>query len=247
MLCLEVLSAMSGRWRPARNCHTVLSDLQQTFETNKDSTENPPQGGSASTAKDRHSICAPNDRPPVLEHATDHRQVAHKRRRMDSDMQPSQPGATYPTSPELGSNGNMDRLEQPMNQDSTSETNVPGVAVSTASAMWSPLDRNHSSFLPRDQPNAAPSPDESHQPFTKASFQRSNDNASSDVMPGLGGSGTTGQMATYGFGDDTSWMAESGALSNWDSGMPDVFAGATWESLLHVVSQDNLTWDDVFR
>lgn len=55
-----------------------------------------------------------------------------------------------------------------------------------------------------------------------------------------------GPMPMYNFGgDDARWMAESGALSNWDSGMPDVFAGATWESLLHVVNQDNLTWDDV--
>jgi hypothetical protein len=32
--------------------------------------------------------------------------------------------------------------------------------------------------------------------------------------------------------------------SSWNSGMPDVFGAATWESLLHVINQGDINLDD---
>ncbi|GAW24718.1 hypothetical protein ANO14919_143090 [Xylariales sp. No.14919] len=38
------------------------------------------------------------------------------------------------------------------------------------------------------------------------------------------------------------WQGTPG-VGSWNSGMPDIFGGATWESLLDIINQDNVDWN----
>lgn len=61
---------------------------------------------------------------------------------------------------------------------------------------------------------------------------------------------STTSGAGFGFSDPIQGNGSSGApwtnlsdLSGWDSGMPDILHGVTWESLLQTVSEENIEWD----
>ena len=117
---------------------------------------------------------------------------------------------------------------------------MPGLSL--ASAMWSPVETQRAGVVASDSNPLDRSTNE-NQPQSNNAFPQVNGTPFGTVT-GFGSPGTMG-MGMYGFdSDDIRWAAQPGSLSNWDGGMPDVFAAATWESLLHVVNQDNQAWDD---
>ncbi len=243
MHCLEVLSAMSSRWCLARNCHTVLSDLQHTLQENRDPVDNSSFEEPITAANSHFQPSIGNEVHRYLQHSADHAQSSRKRRRSDSGIQPSQPVTSYHANSQ--SRVSQSPREHEQLADSTSSSHLSlaapltqtleGSASSTPSVLARGGRCNANSFLNRPR----------HSFDADAAQQSNYDAASISILPDQGGPDAMG-VSMPALGDDSSWRADLAGPSNWDSGMPDIFAGATWESLLHAVDQDNLGWDGPF-
>jgi hypothetical protein len=179
-MCLEALLYMSERWKLAKNCHTVLSDLSEAFQEMEHSEKRPPFNILDSTSNSVH--------PPSIQHhavrdpvssTVNYQSGSRKRARPHSESRPK-------------SSQNSDGFGQPPNQIPTNIVNVSADGP-----------RNHS-FL---------------DPFKVT--------------------GPTIEDGPHSVGDP-------GRPSNWESGMPDLLANVTWESLLGGINQDDPTWDNAF-
>jgi hypothetical protein len=232
-LCLEVLVAMSGRWPLAQNCHTVLSDLQETCGVNIDVAENLP----AESLQGRLRFAYNQDDNPL----------ARKKRRLDPNVQFPRTGDAHAVVQEIGSSHQMDRREWSTNQVHASEMDAPDLVGFSPRTSRVPAGETQMNVFAADPPHTVPFPERPQQSFVERPFQGTHDDASLGAMSGFNFPGVTEQLSPPNFQVDPTWMTECGALGNWDSGMPDVFAGATWESLLQVINHDNLSWDAISR
>lgn len=236
-LCLDVLSSMSSRWPLAKNCHIVLSDLQQTVRLNRDTPLHGPL----------HVVPTPGHR--ISSQATG-RHVSHtvgeqtidqtrtpKRRRIDPDAQAGQSSGLY----------SGDLQSQPNGPHGTrregDQTYSPG--PSEAAALGSVINDSAStlaSVLPPERQTAgAPA---LYRPPSQQLQQQ-------DLLPppdppisgktDIRGLDAVG-FSTPGFGNGDDGLMGGPSVGNWDGGMPDILGGITWESLLNVVNQDNLAW-----
>ncbi|SCO04810.1 uncharacterized protein FFB20_12191 [Fusarium fujikuroi] len=167
-MCLEALLHMSERWKLAKNCHAVLSDLAEAIQGTEGTAKRPAFDISDSTLGSAHSGRDSASSP--LNYQSDSR----KRARLDAE-----------------SNQRNDEPGQPSNQ-------FPSGIVNTSMD-----ERPGSSFEPND------------------------------------GTGPTIE-------DEFQYFGDPGRISNWESGMPDLLAGITWESLLGGINEDDPTWDSAF-
>ncbi|SCN92212.1 uncharacterized protein FFFS_15038 [Fusarium fujikuroi] len=167
-MCLEALLHMSERWKLAKNCHAVLSDLAEAIQGTEDTAKRPAFDISDSTLGSAHSGRDSVSSP--MNYQSDSR----KRARLDAE-----------------SNQRNDGPGQPSNQ-------FPSGIVNTSMD-----ERPGSSFEPND------------------------------------GTGPTIE-------DEFQYFGDPGRISNWESGMPDLLAGITWESLLGGINEDDPTWDSAF-
>lgn len=171
-MCLDVLLHMSERWKLAKNCHAVLSDLAEAIQEMEHTAKRPAFEVSDSTFD---SVQSGRD---SVSSAMNYPSDSRKRARLDTESNPS-------------SSQRNDGSGQPLNQ-------IPADIVNVS--MGEPLG---SSFEPIDATDAA-------------------------------------------IEDDIQYFGDPGRLSNWESGMPDLLAGITWESLLGGINEDDPTWDSAF-
>lgn len=236
-LCLEVLSSMSSRWPLAKNCHIVLSDLQQTVRLNRDTLlHGPPYGmptpgpRSSFQAIGRHVSNAAGKQTPDQARTP-------KRRRLDPDAQAGQPSGLHSGGLQPHPNG----LHNIRPQADQTYSLGPGEAATLGSVINDPASRLASILPPDRQPAEAPA---LNQPPLQQLQQQ-------DLLPphdppiagtpdirGLDAMG----FSTPGFGGGDNGLMGGPSVGNWDGGMPDILGGVTWESLLNVVNQDNLAW-----
>ncbi|KAH7177264.1 hypothetical protein DER46DRAFT_588153 [Fusarium sp. MPI-SDFR-AT-0072] len=179
-MCLEALLYMSERWKLAKNCHAVLSDLADAFQEMEHTAKRPPFDILDSTSNSVHP-------PSIQDHVVgdpvsptvNSQSGPRKRARLHSESR-------------TRSNQNNDGSGQPSNQFPMNIVNAPADG---------PLNY---SFL--DSFNA-----------------------------------TGPAIEDYPYSID-----DPGRPSNWESGMPDLLAGITWESLLGGINQNDPTWDNAF-
>lgn len=228
---------MSSRWPLARNCHIVLSDLQQTVRVNRDTLlHSPSRRAPTSTPRSSFQAIARHVSPAIGQQTPDQRKSS-KRRRIDPDAHAGDPSGFYSGDLQPQPNG-----RQPDNRRQADQTSTqgPGEAAVLGFVMNDPAGRLASVFPSDGQPAEAVA---LNQPTLQQQQQiplpphdvpiAATPNARGLDMMGL---------STPGFeGDDNGWMGGP-AAGNWDGGMPDILGGVTWESLLHVVNQDNLAW-----
>lgn len=239
-LCLDVLSSMSSRWPLARNCHIVLSDLQKTVRLNRNTLPQSPSRR-VTTPGPRNSFQAAGRR--VSREAglqTPDQRRSPKRRRMDPDAQAGHiPGLSGDTQTHPNTNGRDQgergpQADQPFGLGS-GEVTAPGPA------MDDPTSSLASAFPPDGRPPEPPVPSQPHMHQQLQAYLPPHDAPIAD-SPSFAALDGAGPSNGPGFeGDDDGWMAGP-AVGNWDGGMPDILGGVTWESLLHVVNQDNLAW-----
>ncbi|KAJ5611269.1 hypothetical protein N7510_007988 [Penicillium lagena] len=218
---------MSRQWSLAKNCHTVLSDLQESLGTKKSTAEEFPIGNSTATM--RTSLAG----PPIGDATNDARPTAKRRRLDGTSLRDFSSSVEAPEDPANCPKENLVSHTQITTQPST--TLQP-------TAVWSSCDMNPN-VTSDARLSAGFNRGDSLQENVDWHFnQASDDGTTMDAMYGLSNLGGMRLMPMNNLdGHDTGWMTEFGSMDNWDNGMPDVFAGATWESLLHVISQDNLT------
>lgn len=178
-MCLEALLHMSKRWKLAKNCHAVLSDLTEAFQEMEHTAKRPAFDILDSTSNSVH--------PPSVQDPVGRDSVCST---VNSETRPRKRARPDPES-RSRSNQNNDGSGQPPNQISTN--------IVSASA---------------DEP----------QGYSFGTF-----NATGTAIE-----------------DDFQSVGDPGRLSNWESGMPDLLAGITWESLLGGINQDDPTWDNAF-
>lgn len=220
---------MSGRWPLARNCHIVLSDLQQTVRLNRNTLPQSPA----------HSFQAAGRR--ISREAglqTPDQRRSPKRRRIDPETRathtPGLLGGTQPQ-PNRREQGDIGRqADQPFGLG-------PGEVAAPGPAIDDPASRLASVFPPDGRPPEALVPNQPHLHQQQQAYLPPHDPPIAGT-PSIAALDGPGASITPGFGgDDDSWMGGP-AVGNWDGGMPDILGGVTWESLLHVVNQDNLAW-----
>ncbi|KAK2611567.1 hypothetical protein N8I77_004900 [Diaporthe amygdali] len=235
-LCLDVLSGMSSRWPLARNCHIVLSDLQQTVRNRDTLLHSPSHRGATSTPRSSFQAIGRHVSPAVGQQTPDQRRSS-KRRRIDPDAQAGDSSGFY--SGDLRPQPNRRRHENTRQADQTGAP-APGEAAALGSVMNDPAGRL-ASVLPSDgqlaEAVALDQPTlQQHQQIPLPPHD-----VPMAATPNARGLDVMG-FSTPGFeSDDNGWMGGP-AAGNWDGGMPDILGGVTWESLLHVVNQDNLAW-----
>lgn len=228
---------MSSRWPLAKNCHIVLSDLQQTVRLNRDTLlhgQSPgvPTSGPRSTfqAIGRHGSHAVGEQSPDQIRTP-------KRRRIESDAQAGHPSGIYSGDLQPHPNGRQDDIRQQADQ-----AYFPGSSEAAAlgSAINDPTSRLASVLPSEGQPAQAPS---LNQPLLQPHQQvplppHDPPIAGTPDVRGLDAMG----FSTPGFGSGDDGLMGGPSVGNWDGGMPDILGGVTWESLLNVVNQDNLAW-----
>lgn len=239
-LCLEVLSAMSSRWPLARNCHTVLSDLQQTFGGNKDAAED-------LFTLPRNPLFASTDRAQPLEGDPDYELPSSKKRRLDADVHPRQTTGDHALGREPVLKQNIDGLGQSINQGRPSVLDVSYPGPSSSEVRHGAEGLTQTGILGGNRSHAVPSHERSQHLATVSPFRGGADDPLFGPIPASGHPETSEQIPTSNFDFDSTWMTGSSVFGNWDGGMPDVFAGATWESLLNVINHDSLSWDNISR
>lgn len=167
-MCLEALLHMSERWKLAKNCHAVLSDLAEAIQGTEDTAKRPAFDISDSTLDSVHS-----GRDSVSS-AMNYQSDSRKRARLDTESSQRNDGSGQLSS------------------------QFPTDIVTTS--MDEPLGN------------------------------------------GFGPDNTTGPTIE----DDLQYFGDPGRLSNWESGMPDLLAGITWESLLGGINEDDPTLDNAY-
>lgn len=167
-MCLDALLHMSERWKLAKNCYTVLSDLAEAIQEMEDTAKRPAFDISDSTMDSVHS-----GRDSVFS-AMNCQSDSRKRARLDTESSQRNDG-----SGQLSSQFPPDILNTSMDE---------------------PLGN------------------------------------------GFGPDNATGPTIE----DDLQYSGDPGRLSNWESGMPDLLAGITWESLLGGINEDDPTGNDAF-
>ncbi|EXA32809.1 hypothetical protein FOVG_15958 [Fusarium oxysporum f. sp. pisi HDV247] len=178
-MCLEALLHMSKRWKLAKNCHAVLSDLTEAFQEMEHTAKRPAFNILDSTSNSVH--------PPSVQDPVGRDSVCST---VNSETRPRKRARPDPES-RSRSNQNNDGSGQPSNQIFTN--------IVSASAD-EPLGYSFGIF-----------------------------NATGPAIE-----------------DDFQSVGDPGILSNWESGMPDLLAGITWESLLGGINQDDPTCDNAF-
>ncbi|KAI7779772.1 fungal specific transcription factor [Diaporthe eres] len=236
-LCLDVLSSMSSRWPLAKNCHIVLSDLQQTVRLNRDTLLHGPLHGMptpghriSSQAIGRHVSRT------VGEQTLDHTRTP-KRRRIGPDAQAGQSSGLYSGDLQSQPNGPLGTRRQ------ADQTYSPGPSEAAAlgSVINDPASRLASVHPPERQPAGAPALN--HPPSQQLHQQELLPPHDPPITgtPDIRGLDAMG-FSTPGFGSGDDSLMGRPSVGNWDGGMPDILGGVTWGSLLNVVNQDNLAW-----
>lgn len=227
---------MSGRWPLAKNCHIVLSDLQQTVRLNRDTLLHgsshrmlTPGPRSSPQATGRHT-------PRSVGGQTPDQTRASKRRRIHPHAQPSHPSRFSSGDLQPHPNGLHDIRRQADHPYSPG----PGEAAASGSAMDNPTNGLASVFPLDIQPTEAPAlnqpPLQQHGPPSYPA--QAPPIAGTPDVRGLDAMG----FSAPGFGSGDDGLMGGPSVGNWDGGMPDILGGVTWESLLNVVNQDNLAW-----
>jgi len=179
---------MSERWKLAKNCYAVLSDLEEAFQELEHTAKRPLFDILDTTSNTTSTTTSNTVHPPSIQHnldgepvssTVDYQSGSRKRARPHSDARPesSQSSAGFGQAP---------------NQIPTTIVNTPADGPRTPSVL---------------------------DPFKVT--------------------GPTIEGDSYFIGDPA-------RPSNWDSGMPDLLAGVTWESLLAGINQDDPIWDNTF-
>lgn len=228
-ICLVLLSVMSEQWPLARNCHTVLSDLQKSFGAKENRGNDFSIDMPAATMGTRL-------RSPSIGDATNDARLTGKRRRLNDTS------IGGPSSRIEATEGSTHHFEENRRTLHTQSTGQPP-RILQGPEMRSPGDGNHRVSSGAE---AAAGPKRGDLPPQNIDwhFAQANGGTEGGAMSGLSEPATMRSISTDNFqGDDARWMTEFGAMGSWDNGMPDIFAGATWGSLLHMVSEDNPTWD----
>lgn len=205
---------MSSRWPLARNCHVVLSDLQQTVRLSGNAIPHSPSHGPRSSFQ-----ATGRDGPVAIGGHTSDQSRGSKRRRIDTD-------------------GRQDDTTRQADQTSFPR---PGEAAALNHAIDDPASRP-APVVPSDgqpahdlnikQPRLQQQQRQVSLPPQDPPIAATPDARASDAVG----------FSAPGFGsDESAWMGGP-AVGNWDGGMPDILGGITWESLLNVVDQDNLAW-----
>ncbi|KAH8901109.1 hypothetical protein GQ53DRAFT_674272 [Thozetella sp. PMI_491] len=232
--CLEVLSAMSDRWHVAKNCYTVLSDLQRILEEDKLSANNPhtiestPLAGGLDRGFDQQSARQESTYTPHDAHNS------RKRRRTISQTATGEERNRHYIHVQDRLRVDPNRFGPP--PISTPSTDPSGAVFHQPSFPDLSDGTMHFSLSQGGQENP------NYLPGTHR--------ASQDALPvdGRPNSGTPGVLNIPGprfGGTDAPWLADPTRLSGWDGGMPDLLAGATWESLLQAIDQADLGWGGV--
>ncbi|KAF4419194.1 fungal specific transcription factor [Fusarium acutatum] len=176
-MCLEALLHMSERWKLAKNCHDVLSDLTETLQEMEHTAKRPafdPTSNSVHSPSVQHHVVSDSLSPTVNTQSG-----SRKRIRLHSES-PSRPS---------------------QRNEGSGQSSNQGPAINISASADGPLS---CSFF--DTFNA------------------------------------TGPT----IGDYSHSIEDPGRPSNWESGMPDLLAGITWESLLGGIDQDDPTQDNAF-
>lgn len=226
---------MSSRWPLARNCHIVLSDLQQTVRLNRHKPLHSPSHGtpvsglrSSFQAIDRHV-------PHTVGGENPDESRSRKRRRIDPDSRAGHSSDDYLSGLSPHPNG---RQDDAMRQADQTCTPGPGKAAGQGPVMNGPASRISSVFPPAGQSAEPPALNQTplNQQQQNTLSPLDNPIAMAPDVRGLDAMGSSNPV--YGSNDDP-WMGGH-SVGNWDGGMPDMIGGLTWESLLDVVNQDNL-------
>lgn len=241
-LCLDVLGGMSSQWPLARNCHVVLSDLQQTLQRSMHPfTRSPRVRGRSSTPG---NTSQPNQNcQQVAESGSPDRVNRSKRKRTDHDAPTGHISRARLDGPLPQMNvrpshidRQFDRLRtsglcepRPVEVDTDRRTSITPLFPSSERTGLNFQGNQPSYQLPQQQHGSPPALQ--HDPIA--------------IAPRAGGTGLTA-FPPSGVGDDATAQMGLHNLSDWDGGMPDLLGGATWESLLNVISRDNLGLDDQF-
>lgn len=217
--------SISSRWPAARNCHVVLSDLEQTLLRNRYAATRSP-GLQTLPYEPVSSTEVPGQQVPNVANRSAGPDGSLKRRRTDSNPQPSHSLQLQPSDLWLPPNADQSDLRTQVNQPCmhTGDPTAPqgGILLQSGQSSW--LPPRHQPGQPQQPMSAGSQPtpiatSESSRDFDTAGFQTSRLRA-----------------------EDTPWTSVL-AAGNWDGGMPDILGGATWESLFHIFNQGNVSWD----
>lgn len=226
---------MSSRWPLARNCHIVLSDLQQTVRLNRHSPLHRPSHGTTASGPRSSFQAVGRHVPHTVGAETPDQSRSSKRRRIDPDLHAGHSSGDYSGGLSPRPNG---RQDEAMRQADQTCAPGPGEAAGPGPVMNGPTSRIPSVLPPAGQPAEPPALNHTplHQQQQNSLSPLVNPIAVTPELRGLDAMGISNPG--YGSNDDP-WMGGH-SVGNWDGGMPDMIGGLTWESLLDVVNQDNL-------
>lgn len=226
---------MSSRWPLARNCHIVLSDLQQTVRLNRHTPIHSSSHGTPAPGLRNSFQAVGRHAPRTVGGETPDQSRSSKRRRIDPDSRPGHSSVDYSGGLSPHPNGRQDEVIRQADQNC-----APGAGEEAGSGpfMIVPASRTPSVFPAAGQlaEPLALNQTPLHQQQPNSSSLLDNPIALTPDVRGLDAMGSSNPG--YG-GNDDPWMGGH-SVGNWDGGMPDMIGGLTWESLLDVVNQDNL-------
>lgn len=218
----------------ARNCHIVLSDLQQTVRLNRDTPLHSPSHGVLDSRRSSSFRATGRQLSHAAGDQTPDQSSSSKRRRIDPDTHAGRPFDFYSGGLQPQRKGSRDEIRRQVDQ-----TCAPGSGEAAAlnSVIDDPASRLTSEFPSDGQPIEPLALNQPHlqqeQPISLPPH-----GAPIAVTPGLDAMGSS----MPGFGSNDNGQMGGSTVGNWDGGMLDILGGVTWESLLDVVDQDNLAW-----
>ena len=204
---------MSIRWPMAKQCHTVLSNLMETFRFKRPVSKYAPE------KSDIHNWSlgtSTNDVTESQDHGLDpvpNGEAGHKRRRIALD------NSMYPETSDEMAEGSTSR-------DNTGEADFQDVEASI----------NDAGNLQSENGNQAGVPSQGYN-LESASLRQPTESPFTITEP-QNGQTPYGPISADTTQFDPLGTIDVGYSGNWDSGMLDVFSGATWESLLNAVNFD---------
>ncbi|KAI9150834.1 putative transcriptional regulatory protein [Paramyrothecium foliicola] len=229
-MCLDVLAAISHCWPLARNCRAVLSELQQTLQQNKNRR---PDGSLMETTLPRTSTSSEftnrqflrDPRNPSPQHLR-----TPKRRRIYSDVETNQTPDS--TNSRYQRNANQSEFRRPTTQLPSSG---PG-GIDGSTGRLAPMANENW------QTTRAPTFEEYGQSQNQQGQNEPTTQQAPMTTPEIRGLDVTGYPDLRPEDDYTQWV-NAPSMGNWNGGMPDILGGATWESLIHAINDNDIGWD----
>lgn len=154
---------------------------------------------------------------------------------MDPDTPAGHPSRSYSGHLQPQPNGQQYDISRPADQTPAPPSGGPAALGSVMNDATP--SRLASAFPAQGQPGEAPGLNQV--PLQQQQILLPPHGAPTAATPDVRGLDVMGLSAPEFGGDGDDWMGGP-AMGNWDGGMPDILGGVTWESLLHVVNQDNL-------